>query len=161
MRVRLRQAALILCTIPALAAAQSGGSESVLARANVNPIGKLKSVPVELTSVSGGALNGQSSNTLTFKPVVPTDIGMGVMLVIRTLVPFVNAPGPTDSTRLTGMGDINPQFYFTSANPASVVWGIGPGFSLPTATNPSARTGDWGSARSRPRSGRRSTGRSG
>ena len=84
-----------------LAAAQSGGSESALARANVNPIGKLKSVPVELTSVSGGGLDGQANNTLTFKPVVPTDIGMGTVLVIRTLVPFVNAPGSTDSTRLT------------------------------------------------------------
>jgi hypothetical protein len=56
----------------------------------VNPIGKLKSVPIELESVSGGGLDGQAKNTLTFKPIVPTDIGMGVMLVIRTLVPFVS-----------------------------------------------------------------------
>jgi hypothetical protein len=143
MRVRLRQAALFLYSAPALAAAQSGGSESELARAKVNPIGNLKNVPVELESVSGGALDGQASNTVTFKPVVPTDIGMGMMLVIRTLIPFDNVPGSTDSTRVTGLGDINPQFYFTRAHPASVAWGLGPGFSLPTATNPSTRTGDW------------------
>lgn len=140
----LRQAALLLCIAPALAAAQSGGSESELSRAQVNPIGKLQSVPVELTSESGGpALDGQVKNTLTFKPIVPTDIGGGMMLVIRTEIPFDNVPGKGDSTRATGLGDINPQFYFTRAHPASVKWGFGPGFSLPTATNESTRTGAW------------------
>jgi hypothetical protein len=39
----------------------------------VNPIGKLQSVPVELTSESGGAaLDGQVKNTLTVKPIVCT-----------------------------------------------------------------------------------------
>jgi hypothetical protein len=142
MPARLRQAALLLCT-PALAAAQSGGGESALARAQVNPIGKLQSVPVELTSEIGAGLQGQAKNTLTFKPVVPADIGGGMMLVIRTEIPFDNVPGKGDSTRVTGMGDINPQFYFTRAHPASVKWGIGPGFSLPTATNESTRTGSW------------------
>jgi Putative MetA-pathway of phenol degradation len=144
MQLRARHAILLLCNAPALAAAQSGGGESALARAEANPIGRLQSVPIELTSESGGALDGQASNTVTFKPVVPTDIGGGMMLVIRTLVPFDNVPGSSDSTRATGMGDINPQFYFTRAHPASVRWGFGPGFSLPTATNPSTRTGDWG-----------------
>jgi hypothetical protein len=69
----LGQAALILCIAPTLAAAQSGGGESELARAQVNPIGKLQSVPVELTSESGGAaLDGQVKNTLTVKPIVCT-----------------------------------------------------------------------------------------
>ncbi|HEX7979712.1 MAG TPA: transporter [Gemmatimonadaceae bacterium] len=143
MHVRLRQAALVLYIAPSLAAAQSGGSENELARTQVNPIGKLQRVPVEFTSEIGAGLNGQAKNTVTFKPVVPTDIGGGMMLVIRTDIPFDNVPGSTDTTRVTGLGDINPQFYFTRAHPASVMWGVGPGFSFPTATNPSTRTGDW------------------
>ena len=143
MAARLRHAALILCTAPSLAAAQSGGSESALSRAQVNPIGKLQSVPIELTSEIGAGLDGRAKNTVTFKPVVPTDIGGGMMLVIRTEIPFDNVPAKGDTTRVTGLGDINPQFYFTRAHPASVKWGFGPGFSFPTATNPSTRTGSW------------------
>ena len=65
---RLRQAALILCIAPSLAAAQSGGSESELSRAQVNPIGKLQSVPIELTSEIGAGLDGQAKNTVTLSP---------------------------------------------------------------------------------------------
>src|SRR5262249_55250718 len=34
--------------------------------------------------------------------------------------------------------------YFTSAKPSKFVWGVGPVFSFPTATNSLLRTGQWG-----------------
>jgi len=136
-------AALLLCAAPVITAAQSGGGDSDLAKQTQNPVAKLISVPLEFEFVSGMALAGQSRNTFTLKPVLPTVIGRGNMLVWRTLVPFVNAPA-ADSSRDTGVGDITEQVFFTPEHPGRVVWGFGPLFSFPTASNASARTGDWG-----------------
>ena len=35
---------------------------------------------------------------------------------------------------LPDFGDINPTFFFSPANPGRVIWGVGPAFVLPTAT---------------------------
>ena len=33
------------------------------------------------------------------------------------------------------MGDINPSFFLSPANPGAFIWGVGPTFTLPTATD--------------------------
>jgi hypothetical protein len=48
-------------------------------------------------------------------------------------------PGP----RTSGIGDIQEQTFFTPAKPGRVIWGIGPAFSLPTATLLPSQTGTW------------------
>ena len=42
-----------------------------------------------------------------------------------------------------GLGDINPQFYFSPAKPGGLIWGVGPTFTFPTATDPMLGTGKY------------------
>jgi len=35
----------------------------------------------------------------------------------------------------TGLGDINPTFFLSPAKPGNLIWGFGPTFTLPTATD--------------------------
>jgi hypothetical protein len=43
-----------------------------------------------------------------------------------------------------GLGDIAVELFATPAGSTSLVWGVGPIFSIPTATVESAKTGSWG-----------------
>ena len=42
-----------------------------------------------------------------------------------------------------GMGDINPTFFLSPAKPHKLIWGFGPAFVLPTATNKVLGQGKW------------------
>ena len=42
-----------------------------------------------------------------------------------------------------GFGDLNPSFFFSPTKPSKLIWGVGPTFVLPTATNPILGQGKW------------------
>jgi hypothetical protein len=79
---------------------------------------------------------------VAFQPVVPLHVSSGLTLITRTIVPIVSFPAP-GRTRLSGIGDIQEQLFFTAAHPGPIIWGIGPAFSFPTATTSPAKTGTW------------------
>ena len=57
-------------------------------------------------------------------------------LISRTIVPMTNEPSEKPkSPSAFGLGDINPQFYFSPARPGPITWGIGPTPTLPTGTD--------------------------
>src|SRR5262249_40392122 len=43
-----------------------------------------------------------------------------------------------------GLGDLNPSFFLSPAHPGKLIWGVGPTFLLPTATDPTLGQGKWG-----------------
>ena len=47
-------------------------------------------------------------------------------MIVRTIVPVISAPGP-ETTRYSGIGDIQEQVYLTPSKGGSVIWGAGPG----------------------------------
>ena len=50
-------------------------------------------------------------------------------------MPIINVPSLFSGTGgVTGLGDINPQFYFSTKS-GELIWGVGPTFTLPTATD--------------------------
>ena len=55
---------------------------------------------------------------------------------------YISSPAP-DGGQEGGFGDIQLQSYFTQAHSGKVIWGVGPLFSFPAATNPLVRTGSW------------------
>ena len=135
---------LALCFVPAATGAQNGSASSAtdLAKASQNPISDLVSVPVQLNFFSGGDLGDRSLYNLDLQPVFPFRLDRNWMLISRTIVPYLSTPVP--GARVSGIGDIQQQFFFTEAAPDELIWGAGPMFSLPTATNEMARTGAWG-----------------
>ena len=56
------------------------------------------------------------------------------------IMPIVNQPSLFDgpdrvSGSAFGLGDINPTLFFSPSRPGHFIWGVGPTFTLPTATD--------------------------
>ena len=65
-------------------------------------------------------------------------------------MPIINQPnlapssgGLVPSTTGTGFGDFNPTFFLSPAKPGEFIWGLGPTFTLPTATDRDLGSGKW------------------
>ena len=51
-----------------------------------------------------------------------------------------------DASTAFGLGDLNPTFFLSPAKPGKLIWGVGPTFTLPTATDArlGSSSGAWG-----------------
>ena len=68
--------------------------------------------------------------------MIPIHITDDWNVITRTILPIINQPSlfPGMSSA-TGLGDINPTFFLSPAKPGELIWGLGPTFTLPTATD--------------------------
>jgi hypothetical protein len=130
---------------PPAAAAQAAGGENAtaLAKTTQNPVGDIVSVPLQFNWNSGGFYQDQTFFNLNFQPVIPIHVSKSWTFITRTIVPIDSVPG-TNGVSYSGVGDIQEQTFLTPARPAKVIWGVGPSFSLPTATAYPVKTGTWG-----------------
>jgi hypothetical protein len=99
-------------------------------------VANLISVPVQNNTNFGvGPLN-RTQDVLEIEPVIPTKLSDRWMLISRIIQPIVWQPYPTDPTGGEyGLGDMNPSFFLSPEKPGKVIWGAGPAFVVPTATN--------------------------
>jgi hypothetical protein len=113
---------------------------TALAKTTQNPVSSLISLPFQFNFNSGGGLGGETSFTLNFQPVIPV---RGVLkrwnIILRSIIPYHNSPA--GGGREGGLGDIQEQLFFTPVKTGTLIWGIGPVLSFPTAT--SGATGSW------------------
>ena len=65
-------------------------------------------------------------------------------LITRTIATIINQPSlfPGDDSAF-GLGDLNPMFFLSPAKPSKLIWGVGPTFTLPTATDSQLGSGKW------------------
>lgn len=129
--------------LPLTARAQGSGpvDETDLAKKTQNPVADLVSLPFQFNFNSGGDLEDATLFNLNFQPVVPVKVSKHWNLIARAIVPYLDIPSATGSEG--GIGDIIAEMFFTPTKEGSIIWGVGPVFSFPTATNASARTGSW------------------
>ena len=113
-----------------------------LAKETQNPVANLTTIPIQFNWTTGGGLGAQTQSLINFQPVLPLVINKQWIVVSRTVVPMLSVPLPSGD-RASGIADIQEQIYFTAAKPGKVIWGAGPIFSLPTATNSVAVTGQF------------------
>ncbi len=130
---------LLLFIFPGYGAASD---EQELAKKSQNPVGNMISLPFEYYHYDGMA-NDSSADALIAKPVYPIGIG-NLNLINRFIIPYLgvdaNSAGsdlgnleiPPTSAKESGLGNIQYQGFLTSANPGSVVYGLGPVFEFPT-----------------------------
>jgi hypothetical protein len=93
---------------------------------------------------SGGPHRNGLASTTNIQPVVPVSLNQDWNLIIRTILPVIHRDryGPADGT---GLGDITQTFFFTpSSKEKGLVWGVGPAFLWPTATDDRFGGGKWG-----------------
>lgn len=121
----------------------SAEDESSLAKAVQNPLANMVTLPLQANFISGVGPNDRDFFNLNVQPVVPFP-GKDWNIISRTIIPVNSVPqGTTDST--FGIGDTSMALFWSPANPGKVVWGVGPIFSLPTASNPEVLGSDkWG-----------------
>jgi hypothetical protein len=105
-----------------------------LAKKSQNPVSNMISVPFQNnTSFNVGPYN-RTQNVLNIQPVWPFSLSPSLNLITRTIIPFISQPIGESESKF-GLGDINFTAFFSPADPGKVIWGMGPTFFLPTATN--------------------------
>lgn len=134
----------ILAAFPGVATAQSADE---LAKKLSNPVASLVSVPFQLNYDSGFGATDADRWVLNVQPVIPFSIGEDWNLISRTIVPLVDIEGLTPgSSGRSGVGDIVQSLFFSPKEPTAggLIWGVGPVFLIPSATDDALGSGKWG-----------------
>jgi hypothetical protein len=122
------------------AAAMAGASLEDLAKQLQNPLADLVSIPFQNNFNGGGAAGLSSAYNMNFQPVIPVELDSTWNLIVRPIVPYYNVP-LASGERSTGLGEIMLETFLSPARASKLIWGIGPVFSFPTATNDAVATG--------------------
>jgi hypothetical protein len=136
---------LILVTIPlqAQTPASSAVDAEKLRKEAQNPVASLISVPLQENWNFNIEPNDRTQNVLNIQPVIPASLGENWNLIVRWITPVIYQPDVTTTeTGFYGLGDMNPSF-FISPKQSKIIWGVGPTFILPTATNLYLGSGKW------------------
>ena len=121
-------------------------SEEELARKVNNPIADLISMPFQYNQDYGIGPSDAARTTLNVQPVIPISLNKEWNLILRTIVPLIDAestaPGVEESR---GMGDIT-QSFFISPKELFKGWiiGVGPVLYYPTASHDALGAEKWG-----------------
>jgi hypothetical protein len=120
------------------AAPASGNEESNsdLAKKTQNPVADLISVPFENNFFFNTGPEKRTVWDLNIEPVIPIHLTDDWNLITRTIVPVINLPSVAPGVdHAAGLGDINSTFFLSPSGSKEFIWGIGPTFTFPTASN--------------------------
>ena len=107
-----------------------------LAKKSQNPIADLVSVPFQSnTNFHTGPYN-RVQEVLNIQPVIPLHLNANWNLIARTIIPVVSQPNPIANSNRNGIGDITEELFLSPVHPGPLIWGIGPVFTVPSATDP-------------------------
>ena len=139
-------AAVLAAAPAALAQAAPGsGDDADLAKKLSNPVAALISVPFQF-NYNGGFFDGDGDQYyLNFQPVVPISLNDDWNLISRTILPIYSQDGVIPGESQTGFGTTTQSFFFSPKQPTKqgLIWGVGPAFWIPTATDRNA-SNQWG-----------------
>ncbi len=136
--------AAALCALSAHAFAADPDAPSAaddaaeLAKKLSNPVAALISVPFQNNFEFGGGPNNDGFRyLLNFQPVIPVTLNKDWNLISRTIVPFIHQDDMIGTSSQCGLGDIVQSAFFSPKQPTGGgwIWGAGPVFLLPTASD--------------------------
>ena len=118
-----------------------------LAKKLSNPVASLISVPFQFNYDEGFGPNDGQKAVLNIQPVIPISFNEDWNVISRTILPVIwqnDLAGP--SGEQSGLGDITQSVFFSPKKPTAngIIWGVGPVFLVPTATDDLLGTGKWG-----------------
>jgi hypothetical protein len=155
--------ALTVAVLIATSAADAQQGEDLRAAAQ-NPVGDLISVPFQNNTNFDVGRSDNTQNVLDIQPVYPIHLNPSWNLIARPILPVISQPpffsgrelqaleevfGPDIGRTEVGLGDLTPEFFFSPRKPTllapglGMVWGLGPVFQFPTATNDELGSGKW------------------
>lgn len=140
---RLLAVSTAVLALVAVSAAQPA-SEEDLAKETQNPVSDLISVPFESNFNFGVGPNDDLQYILYVQPVVPFRLSEDWNLITRTIIPLIDQPelGPGVGD-VFGLGDIQLSQFLSPAKSGALIWGIGPIFQFPTATDDALGSDKW------------------
>lgn len=114
---------------------KSQASAQELADKLANPVASLISVPLQNNLSYGiGPFNG-SKYTINVQPVIPFKLSDNLNLITRYILPVVDQRDITgENTHQFGLSDATVTAFFAPKS-KKIIWGVGPAFLVPTATD--------------------------
>ncbi|CAG34932.1 hypothetical protein [Desulfotalea psychrophila] len=120
-------------------------SNADLAKAAQNPVAKMISLPFQYNINTGIGPDNETQSILNIQPVLPISLNDEWNIVTRTILPIMSQPDTlTDEGRINGLGDTTFTAFLSPAKPDALIWGAGPVFLLPTATDDKLGSDKWG-----------------
>lgn len=136
----------IFRSLPAIVCLQSlVAQEADLAKKLSNPVADLISLPIQ-SNLDFGMGPGDGTEWATnIQPVIPFGISEDWNVISRTILPVIDVDGtlPGGVGDAFGLGDVVQSFFF-SPKQSDPIWGIGPVFLIPTATDSLLGGEKWG-----------------
>jgi hypothetical protein len=133
----------ILVAVPALYAADPSADD--LRQAAQNPMANMMSFPFQNNTNFGYGPLEKTQNITNIQPVIPFDLSDNWLLISRTIAPLISQPEfYDDQGREFGLGDITQSLFLGPSKPGKIIWGVGPVFLLPTATDSRLGGKKWG-----------------
>jgi hypothetical protein len=115
-----------------------------LAKEAQNPVGNVTVLPFQSNWNYGSGPFARMAYNLNFQPVFPIYLTPRLNLIVRTIFPMISAPSNAPPLVCAsaagcgstfGIGDTQEQLFFAPrTKPGTLIWGVGPAFTLPTAT---------------------------
>jgi hypothetical protein len=140
--IRWLSAAALFWILPSTVRAQDAQS---LVREAKNPFADLTNLQFLYDASMGSAPRDQTSQVVTFQPLIPFSVAPNWSIITRTILPLIDQPGTTaGSGRVRGVGDTQFSAFLSPTRTGSLVWGAGPVLQLPTASNSALGQGKWG-----------------
>jgi len=141
--------ALALLAVAGLVAAAQAAeppSSEEMAKALSNPVADMASIPLQLNWENGVGPDDDLRFVMNFQPVVPFKLTPKLNMIGRMILPYIQQPALTPGASATsGTGDIILSLFFSPSEVKNgFVFGVGPAFNLPTTTDPTLGSGQWG-----------------
>lgn len=138
--------AVVLLSLAAAAHAQS--RDAGLAQELTNPLADLVTVPIQMNFDRDiGPSDAGEKVTTNVQPVIPFHLSENWNLISRTIAPVIYQDDvvPGGGSQF-GLGDLNLSLFFSPKKFAAggLIWGAGPVFLLPTATDSRLGGKKWG-----------------
>lgn len=134
-------------TVASSVAATGGDEQAKLAMQLNNPVAALISVPLQSNWDFGIGPADAYRYTLNVQPVIPITLNDTWNLISRTIIPVIDAESPAPGIDdASGLGNTLQSFFFSPQQPtaAGLIWGAGPVFLIPTASDDLLGGNQWG-----------------
>jgi hypothetical protein len=120
-------------------------SEGDVAKGVQNPVADLISFPFQNNTNFKSGPEEEVQNVLNIQPVIPISMGKHLNLITRTILPVIAQPEIIPGNgRTAGLGDLTFSAFVAPDWKYPVVFGVGPVFLFPTATDDTLGTGKFG-----------------